>query len=469
VLAWVGAHPHVVRLLEAFQGKEDVLVLEYCELGDMYEFYVRTGKAGIPEEHGAELARQVLLALGHLVARRVEHRDVKPENLMLYRPADGLDVPMLKLGDFGWATICFWNEQKPHIPAEGCGSLWYAPPELNPPTPGVDAPAFDPRESPLGSCDMWSLGVITYLLLCGHSPFNTSLRIRDPAEREFNILRLASLGQINEKSQSWQKLPTRAQSFCLGLMKPVPGARLNIQEALAHPFIRKALRAPRCAAVQDVHIPVSMLGSSSRRSAWDALDGLQRLSWLAIAAAITEPEVIAGHIVQLDEVLVRLQGMLGDASYVEELAVELASVAKPALFRRLPSSWSEVVHLAFRYLDVGMDGLLGVDDLSHHVLGDGVADTVHGWVRKWRRQGEDGLGYEDFCNLLEQSIAARGNGRIEGLGGLKLLPRGVEAGQLHLDAQDEHASFFESHPEAAAQTEAGSIHSSDASGDGEYL
>mmetsp|Transcript_7921 Transcript_7921/g.28930 ORF Transcript_7921/g.28930 Transcript_7921/m.28930 type:complete len:84 (-) Transcript_7921:115-366(-) len=83
---------------------------------------------------------------------------------------------------------------------------------------------------------------------------------------------------------------------------------------------------------------------------------------------------------------------------------------------------------------------------------------MHGWVRKRRHHEEDGLVYEDFCNLLEQSIAARGNARIEGLGGLKL-----QAGQPHLDAQEEHASFFDSHPEA------GSIHSSDASGDGDYL
>lgn len=407
LLSWVGAHFHVLRMLEAFHGQEDVLVLEYCELGDMYEHYVRNGQAGIPEAHAAELARQLLLALGHLASRRVEHRDVKPENLMLYPANDEFrEVPMLKLGDFGWATISVWGESQ-SVPQDGCGSLWYAPPELNPPVGGAERHLA--KDAPLGSCDIWSLGVITFLLLCGHSPFHLALRIRDSQQREKEILRLAALAEINERSHNWQRLSPHAKHFCLALMRVSPGARLSIQEALLHPFVRQAVRAPRCSAVQDLYVPAALLKSSWRRRGWAALDGLQQLGWLAAAVAISEAEASAGCAVALASVAVRLHGMRGESSYIEELAAELAASARSSWFRIQSSVFLEVVWLAFRYLDVGMDGVLSAEDLLCHVLGHGAADKAAAWVRHWRPRGsdEDVLFFSDFCRAFEGSIEAQ--------------------------------------------------------------
>mmetsp|Transcript_15664 Transcript_15664/g.34038 ORF Transcript_15664/g.34038 Transcript_15664/m.34038 type:complete len:635 (-) Transcript_15664:233-2137(-) len=452
LLAWVGGHPHVLRLLEAFTGKEDVLILEHCELGDMYEHYVRHGQAGLPEAHAAEFARQLLLALRHLASRRVEHRDVKPENLLLYKAGDESEVPLLKLGDFGWATISMWGDKPPSVPAEGCGSLWYAPPELNPPMPGLTLP---PTVSapPLGSCDLWSLGVITYLLLCGHSPFNTALRIRDPHLREQEILKMAALAKINIESPNWQRLSKDAQHFCLSLIKPLPTSRITIKDALNHPFLKRAVRAPKCAAIQDVNVPVAVLNSSPRRALWDSLDGLQRLCWLATASAVSEPEVIEAFHMPLDDVVVRLHSSAGESSYLEELAIELAAVAQLVWFKRHALLWSEVLRLAYRYLDVGMDGLLSVEDLTQHVLGDGAAVVVQGWLRKWRRHTDDCLSFEDFRSVLEASANGQPDENSHGaftapaaaLGSNPSQDALTRAGLSGTPHGQEHSSFFGHH------------------------
>lgn len=378
VMLWIGTHPHVLRLLEVFEShEEDVMVLEYCQLGDVYEHYIRP-RTILSEEHVAELMRQLLLGLEHLKRRTVEHRDVKPENLLLFHPPDGCDVPLVKLGDFGWALITD-GVMPTSIPSEGVGSLWYAPPELNPPPPGWSRPL---PLGPHGSSDMWSTGVITYLLLTGHSPFNVALRIKDDAERENEIMRLAALGKINLESPSWVKLSVAAKKFCLRTLQAQAKDRLSAEEALLDEFIHKAPRCPHRDAQDSDALSFAL--RAVKRAAWDTLDGLQRLGWLAAASAVTEPELIS-HLSVESSALSSSPNSF-DASYVECLAMELASSVGPAWFHS-QSWWAEVMHLAFRYLDVDMDGWLSVEDLACHVLEESPASSAQAWLHRWAQNG----------------------------------------------------------------------------------
>jgi serine/threonine protein kinase len=168
-------------LLQSFEGLggEDALVLEYCNGSTVYELYAREHpNGGLSERLIARLVRQLLLALEHLCSCGVEHQDVKPENMMLYDVSLPANTAELKLGDFGWAAIIHPNSGANKPPPTGAGSLWYAPPELNPPVAGIPR-AEDPAIATpsVGRCDMWSVGVVTYLLTVGHNPFNAALRL----------------------------------------------------------------------------------------------------------------------------------------------------------------------------------------------------------------------------------------------------------------------------------------------------
>lgn len=386
IMCWTGAHPHILRLLEAFEGTEDdVLVLEYCALGDVYEHYVRT-RLVVSENHVAELMRQLLLALSHLQQRHVEHRDVKPENLLIFEPPDDCMVPLVKLADFGWATIAE-DGKTAAIPPEGVGSLWYAAPELNPPAPGLHKPV---PLGPLGSSDMWSVGVITYLLLVGHSPFNTALRVRDPVKRENEILRMAAKGEINTDCEPWHQCSTEAQTFCRRALQQKAYQRPHAEEALAHAFILKAPRWSR---------PCSDERSSSRLT-WEGLDGFQRMSWQAIACAASEPDMFeAGIFLDVQALNMLCPVNSQSAPYVEALAMELAAAALPSWFYH--TKWLETMHLAFRYLDVNMDGRLSVEDLTHHIYGQDAETSAQVWLERWRQEGE--LDFACFSKALQNN------------------------------------------------------------------
>jgi serine/threonine protein kinase len=120
----VGAHPHVVRLLECYQNDlhEDVLVLELfdCDLYELYrQWFYHT--SSLLDRLIARIIGQLLEALDHLRTRGIAHRDIKLENIMIYNVND-VEAMVLKLGDFGWAGLADSDGQFDLIP-KVCGTL----------------------------------------------------------------------------------------------------------------------------------------------------------------------------------------------------------------------------------------------------------------------------------------------------------------------------------------------------------
>jgi serine/threonine protein kinase len=385
----VGIHPHVLRLLESFQGpREDVLILEFCSGGDVYEVYASNHGCCMLEAFVLHLLRQLLLALQHIFERGVEHRDIKPENLLLYSSSDSTSIPHLKLADFGWAQVLPKGGRRPQVPYAGVGSLWYASPELNPPAEGVPVPN-GAETAPIGSSDMWSVGIITYLLLLGHSPFNVALRETDQAAREVQVIRLAASAEVNKDSRAWSCLSSEAQDFILKLIQVDPARRMSPQQAWNHPFLAQGSGNKQSTYLAKVPalLPVADV-------VWKRLDGFQRLCWITFARAIAEPELVQ---VRSFQMFITQQSMGGTKSYLEALAIQLAAVAAPSWFQR-KTAWMDPLRLAFCYLDVDTDGVVSAQDLSQHIVFQTDADEgealklAEKWVQRWSQGGANNSG-----------------------------------------------------------------------------
>lgn len=394
----VGVHPHIIRLLESFEDSngEDVLILEHCDGGDIYELYAAHNGRPMAESFVRQVIKELLLALLHLFNCGVEHRDVKPENLLLYNLfANGQAVLHLKLADFGWAAVVD-RTQRVEVPLqEGIGSLWYAPPELNPPVKGLDICI---EELPMGKSDMWSVGIIAYLLLTGHSPFNSALKLKNPEAREHEVCRLAAQGEINTKAKAWMTLSEAARSFILALIRPNPAKRLSAIDAFHHPFIRHLTHD----AQSRLSTSFLMIKDSSQR--WACLDNLQRLCWLALARATTEQEFAMLNAVE-DFVSIHAHGQSG---FLEKFAAKMVSVASPTWFSN-QAAWASLIHFAFLYLDVDADGLLSVDDIAKHfagLSGEAAYAAAEAILKKWTKAinaattAKGGLNISDFTTVL---------------------------------------------------------------------
>ena len=214
-------HPNVVRLHGSFtDATRHVLFLEMCHGGELFDRIISL--SSFCEEQAARQVGQVLSALAHMHAFGVLHRDLKPENLLL--ESDAEDAPV-KVADFGASKLCIPGGLSSGARTP-CGSLGYAAPEqlrcLRFAAEPATVPAYDKE------VDLWSLGVITYILLSGAMPFDPTGYSAEALERP-NSLEFppALFGSISAE----------AQDFIQALLQLDPTARLSASQAQSHRWL----------------------------------------------------------------------------------------------------------------------------------------------------------------------------------------------------------------------------------------
>lgn len=143
-------HPNILKLFEVFESDDEFfLVMELVSGKELFDKIVERGQYS--EKDAANIVRQIVSAVEYLHANGIAHRDLKPENL-LSAETDGQEV--IKIADFGFSKN--FGEEKLMT---SCGSPGYVAPEV------LTCESYDK------SVDMWSVGVIIYILLCGYPPF----------------------------------------------------------------------------------------------------------------------------------------------------------------------------------------------------------------------------------------------------------------------------------------------------------
>jgi len=160
--------------------------------------------------------------LGYLHDRKVAHRDLKLENL-LYQ-GTGPDSP-LKLVDFGLAWA--WDSEAPMM-QRCCGSPEYVAPEIL------------LQQGYTSQCDLWSLGVVTFMLLVGFAPF-------PPSKGQLQQIRAGKIywGEGREEyAARWAKVSPEAVDFVKRLLTVDPNERLSAQQAIFHPWLLRTLGNP---------------------------------------------------------------------------------------------------------------------------------------------------------------------------------------------------------------------------------
>lgn len=209
-IAFCMDHPHLLRLLDVYESAAGGLdlVLEFMEGGSLAD-RLRQAGGTLPEARAAEATRQILLALNYLHGQGITHRDLKPDNVLFDEPGSW----HLKLGDFGLSKFSGRREQRMKT---CCGTAGYLAPDVL-------------RRSYGNQSDIWSLGVIVFVLLSGRMPF----RIRSSID-----------SQVEEVDRGfcldpglWWDVSLEAIDFAQSLLRDDESKRLTAQSALNHPWI----------------------------------------------------------------------------------------------------------------------------------------------------------------------------------------------------------------------------------------
>ncbi|KAG2486610.1 hypothetical protein HYH03_014778 [Edaphochlamys debaryana] len=210
-------HPAAIKVYEMYEDESYFfLVMELCRGGELFERIVKKGH--FSERDAARYLRTIIEFLAFAHSKGIAHLDLKPENILLLKPAPadgGEDKVQIKVIDYGCSSYC----------PEGVtltlpyGSPLYAAPE-------VLHCKYDK------SADIWSLGVISYLLFVGYPPFYGA------TDKE--IIIKAQRGFFSLDGPGWDAVSEQAKAFVAAMLRLKPGSRPSAQQLLQHPWMLSA-------------------------------------------------------------------------------------------------------------------------------------------------------------------------------------------------------------------------------------
>jgi len=205
-------HPNIINLKEIMEDDDTLYIItELVTGGELFDKIVELG--AYTEADAAELVAKMVSAIDYLHSMNIVHRDLKPENLLL---KDINNIAEVKLADFGLSKIVSDGVQK-QMMQTACGTPGYVAPEV------LTADGYDKE------VDLWSIGVITYILLCGFPPFyNEHLPI---------LFESIMKAEYDYPEDYWDEISDTAKNFIDRLLVVEPDKRMTTKQALEHPWL----------------------------------------------------------------------------------------------------------------------------------------------------------------------------------------------------------------------------------------
>jgi len=210
-------HRHIVKLYDIYETKDHLyMVMEILKGGELFDSIVQRGTYS--EKEAAALMRQIIGAVEYLHRRGIAHRDLKPENLIYEDDPERNPRALVKITDFGLAKL-LGHDELTGLMKTACG------------TPGYVAPEILKGQEYTEAIDIWSLGVILFILLCGYPPF---------ADEVSSVLyQKIRQGVYSFSSPYWDDISAEAKELVSKMLTVNPLKRISVTKILMDPWFTK--------------------------------------------------------------------------------------------------------------------------------------------------------------------------------------------------------------------------------------
>ncbi|KAM1100631.1 hypothetical protein FF1_007058 [Malus domestica] len=383
-------HPNIVTLKDTYEDDDAIhIVMELCEGGELFDRIVARGH--YTERAAAGVMRTIVEVVQMCHKHGVMHRDLKPENFLF---ANKKETASLKSIDFGLSVFFKPGEQFNEI----VGSPYYMAPEVLKRNYGPEV-------------DIWSAGVILYILLCGVPPFW--------AETEQGVAQAIIRSVIDFKRDPWPRVSDNAKDLVKKMLNPDPKKRLTAQEVLGnHHWIQNAKKAPNVPLGETVRARLkqfSVMNKLKKRALGVIADHLSVEEVAGIKEAfqmmdagnkgkVTIEELRSG-IQQLGQnipdpdlqILMEAADVDGDGAlnYGEFVAVTVH-------LKRMAND--EHLHKAFSFFDQNQSGYIEIEELRNALTDDvdtGGEEVIHAIMHDVDTDKDGRISYEEFAAMMK--------------------------------------------------------------------
>lgn len=204
-------HPNILKIFEFYSNKDSYsIVTELCSGGELFQEIVDKGP--FSEEYSAYIMYQILSAVNYCHNMNIVHRDLKPENILIVKKERN-GHPLLKVCDFGTSKMF----EKGAVQRKLVGSSYYIAPEVL-------------KKNYNEKCDLWSCGVILYILLSARPPFG--------GENDQEIMKRVSVGKYDLQSSPFDKCSKEVRDLIKSLLVMDVNKRISAEQALNHPWFK---------------------------------------------------------------------------------------------------------------------------------------------------------------------------------------------------------------------------------------
>ncbi|KAK7307609.1 hypothetical protein VNO77_40830 [Canavalia gladiata] len=390
ILRALTGHKNLVQFYDAYEDHDNVyIVMELCEGGELLDRILSRG-GKYTEEDAKTVLRQILNVVAFCHLQGVVHRDLKPENFLFTSKDENSE---LKAIDFGLSDFVKPDERLNDI----VGSAYYVAPEVLHRAYSTEA-------------DVWSIGVIAYILLCGSRPFW--------ARTESGIFRAVLKADPSFDEPPWPSLSDEARSFVKRLLNKDPRKRMSAAQALSHPWIKNS---------KDIKVPLDVLifklmkaymrSSPLRKAALRALSKTltgDELFYLKEQFALLEPN--KNGTISLENIKAALMINATDAMKESHIPDFLASSLNALQYRRMDfdefcaaalsvhqlealDQWEHHARCAYDLFEKDGNKAIVIDELASE-LGLGPSVPVHAVLHDWIRHTDGKLSFLGFVKLL---------------------------------------------------------------------
>ena len=389
ILRTLGQYEHIVQLKAVFEDEKCVhLVQELCTGGELFDRIINRGRYS--EVDASRIMHTMCKVVSHCHANGVIHRDLKPENFLFKTNLEAMDAaavdPLMAI-DFG-LSVHFSPGQ---VFTEACGSPYYIAPE-------VLKKKYGPE------CDVWSLGVIMYILLTGEPPFSG-----DTTQAIFHnvlkgTLKMSKLRHISDDAKALlQRMLTRDVKM-----------RITAVEAVNHPWL-----ASNGVGLSTKPLDLSILQSLKR---FDAASKFRKLALMYMStqlskddlkqlqAEFNEIDTDGNGVITYDELqrVLEKQGQFLARDEIEKLLDGMDMDGNgsiryedwiAATLKRRQLQDEEALHRAFQYFDRDNSGFITVENLKE-VMKDTAPEEIEKILKQVDTNGDGNIDYSEFAHLI---------------------------------------------------------------------